>query len=98
MEAVVGDPDPFSITLDLGGDKGKRAIQFEKPEVPAINAIREELRAFAKAVRGGAAPIVTIQDGLAALELAHRILERMHENLQRVGPEGHIPTPTAPPL
>ena len=98
MEAVVGDPDPFSITLDLGGDKGKRAIQFEKPEVPAINAIREELRAFAKAVRGGAAPIVTIQDGLAALELAHRILERMHENLQRVGPEGHIPTPSAPPL
>ncbi|MBK7941856.1 MAG: Gfo/Idh/MocA family oxidoreductase [Flavobacteriales bacterium] len=98
MEAVVGDPDPFAITLDLGGDKGKRAIQFEKPEVPSINAIREELRSFAASVRAGTSPTVTIQDGFAALELAHRILERMHENLRRVGPDGHIPKPTAPPL
>ncbi|MCC6400489.1 MAG: Gfo/Idh/MocA family oxidoreductase [Flavobacteriales bacterium] len=98
MEAVVGDPDPFAITLDLGGDKGKRAIQFEKPEVPAINAIREELRSFTSAVRAGSAPYVTIQDGFAALELAHRILERMHENLQRVAPGDRIPTPPTPTL
>ncbi len=93
MEAVEGEPDPFAITLDLGGGRGRRAIQFEKPEVPATNAIREELRSFAAAVRNGHTPRVSIQDGLNALDLAHRILERMEENLRRVEPGLHIPLP-----
>ncbi|MBS1547973.1 MAG: Gfo/Idh/MocA family oxidoreductase [Bacteroidetes bacterium] len=73
----VETPDPFAVTMDLGPGKGHREISFDKPEIPATNAIREELRAFAQAIRGGKEPEVTAADGLAALELAHRVLASM---------------------
>src|SRR6185295_6659927 len=60
-------PDPFAITIDLGQGRGHREIGFEKPEVPAHNAIREELRSFARAIAEGRAPEVPATDGLAAL-------------------------------
>ncbi len=74
---TVETPDPFAVTLDLGPGKGHREITFEKPEIPATNAIREELRSFAAAIQGGRMPEVPAQDGLAALELAHRVLAGM---------------------
>ncbi|HEY0978800.1 MAG TPA: Gfo/Idh/MocA family oxidoreductase [Flavobacteriales bacterium] len=70
-------PDPFAVTLDLGPGKGHREIAFEKPEVPAHNAIREELRSFALAIANDLDPEVPADDGLAALEVAHRILDAM---------------------
>ena len=73
----VTKPDPFAVTIDLGPGKGHREIAFEKPEVPADNAIREELRAFANAIRTNTRPLVPATDGLAALELAHRVLDAM---------------------
>lgn len=74
---TVEEPDPFAVTLDLGPGKGHREITFEKPEIPATNAIREELRAFAYAIRSGKPTVVPARDGLAALELAHRVLAAM---------------------
>ena len=53
MRTVEGEPDPFAVTMDLGGGKGVREISFEKPEVPVTNAIREELRSFAKSISTG---------------------------------------------
>ena len=82
MRSVEGPVDPFAITVDLG-PKGVREIAFEKPEVHPLNAIREELRSFATAVLGGHTPEVTVQDGLAALELAHQVLERVQYGLER---------------
>lgn len=84
MRAVEGDPDPFAITMDLGGGKGVREISFDRPEVPQLNAIREELRAFARAISGDSSPVVTIEDGAAALRTAHRILERMGEQHESI--------------
>jgi predicted dehydrogenase len=77
MKDVEGTPDPFAVTMDLGPGKGTREIMFDKPEVPAINAIREELAAFAQSVLNGTRPVVPITDGAAALEAAHRVLESM---------------------
>lgn len=74
---TVAEADPFAVTLDLGPGKGLREISFDKPAIPATNAIREELRSFAKAIRTGGTPEVTAADGLAALELAHRVLAAM---------------------
>ncbi len=74
---TVETPDPFAVTLDLGPGKGHREISFEKPEIPANNAIREELRSFAQAIMGDREPEVPARDGLAALELAHRVLAAM---------------------
>ena len=52
-------------------------ISFEKPEVPAINAIREELRAFAMSILNDSEPLVSITDAAAALEAAHRVLAQL---------------------
>ena len=73
------EPDPFAISIDLGQGRGHRAISFDKPEVPAINAIREELRAFGVAVSQGSAPVVPLEDGLRALETAHLVLEQVQQ-------------------
>lgn len=70
-------PDPFAITIDLGGGRGHREIAFDRPEVPTVNAIREELRSFAAAIADGTDPVVTLADGTAALDAAHRILDAM---------------------
>lgn len=74
---TVETPDPFAVTLDLGPGKGHREISFEKPQIPETNAIREELRGFGQAIREGREPEVPARDGLAALELAHRVLAAM---------------------
>ena len=81
MRTVTGDPDPFAVTIDLGEGKGVREISFEKPEVTPINAIREELRAFAFSIRTGASTKVPLEDGVAALHVAHAILDDMHRHL-----------------
>lgn len=76
---TVEEADPFAVTVDLGPGKGIREISFEKPEVPATNAIREELRSFASAIRRGGQPEVPATDGLAALALAHEVLAAMQD-------------------
>lgn len=74
---TVEAPDPFAITIDLGNGRGHREIGFEKPEIPATNAIREELRSFAQAILADRAPEVPAADGLAALQVAHQVLDAM---------------------
>ncbi len=71
--------DPFAMILDLG-DKGKREIIFDKPEIKESNAIMEELRSFSKAINNDHAPEVTIEDGYNALEVAHKIISKINSN------------------
>ena len=80
MRTVQGEPDPFAVTIDLGEGKGVREISFEKPEVPTVNAIREELRSFAGSIRAGSPPAVPLVDGAAALRVAHAVLEEIAKN------------------
>ena len=80
MRTVTGEPDPFAVTIDLGEGKGVREISFEKPEVPTVNAIREELRSFARSIRSGDQPAVPLVDGTAALRVAHAVLEEIAKN------------------
>ena len=80
MRTVTGEPDPFAVTIDLGEGKGVREISFEKPEVPTVNAIREELRSFAGSIRSGDQPAVPLVDGTAALRVAHAVLEEIAKN------------------
>jgi predicted dehydrogenase len=77
MRTVEGEPDPFSITLDLGAGKGMREIAFERPEVKPSNAIRDELQAFANSILHDTHTEVTVEQGADALETAHRVLDRM---------------------
>ncbi len=81
---VEGEPDPLSVTIDLGEGKGHKQIYFEKPTVEANNAIKDELRSFAESIENNTTPAVTIHDGYNALDVAHRIIEKLNltkENL-----------------
>jgi predicted dehydrogenase len=78
MKEVVGEPDPFSVTIDLG-DKGKKEILFDKPTIETNNAIKDELASFSNAINGLAPLEVTLEQGTKALEVALMILEKMKQ-------------------
>jgi len=84
MSTVEGEADPLSVTIDLGENKGQKEIYFEKPTVLPNNAIQDELTAFAAAIKADSSPEVTIHDGYNALDIAHKIIEKIEfaqENL-----------------
>lgn len=72
--------DPLAMVLDLGPGKQPKQILFDKPEIKPINAILTELESFADAIINNTIPSVTINDGYAALNLAHRIIEKMNNS------------------
>lgn len=78
LSDVEGEVDPLSITIDLPDNKGQKLIYFEKPEVEANNAIKDELSAFAQSIKTNTTPAVTIHDGFNALDVAHRIIEKLN--------------------
>ena len=81
----VPDPDkadPLAMIIDLGNGKGSRQIIFDKPEVKPINAIKTELESFASAIVNNTSPLVSINDGYAALDVAYRIIEKMDFDLK----------------
>ena len=84
MQNVVGEPDPLSITLDLGEGKGQKQIYFEKPNVTEVNAIKEELQQFAHAIQQNLIPPVSIHDGYNALDVAHKIVEKLKISLSLI--------------
>ncbi len=77
MENVEGEPDPFDMVLELGEGKPSKKIRFDKPTISDVNAIKEELATFNDAIINDTRPIVSIEDGKAALEVAHLIVERI---------------------
>ncbi len=80
MSETVNSEDPFALILDLGVNKKPKQIYFEKPEVIPSNAILSELESFANAILHNTIPPVTINDGYNALDLAHRIIQKMQDS------------------
>ncbi len=77
IKEVTGEPDPLSVILDLGNDKGRKQIYFEAPKVQETNAIKTELQLFARSIVTNTTPPVTIQDGYDALNIAYQILDKL---------------------
>ncbi|MBA3900686.1 MAG: hypothetical protein H0X62_10835 [Bacteroidetes bacterium] len=77
LKTIIGEPDPLAITIDLGKGKGIKQIFIEAPEIPQSNAIKEELESFYNSIMNNAIPLVSIHQGVAALELAHLIIEKL---------------------
>ncbi len=80
METIEGEPGPFDIVFDLGNGKPKKRILFDKPSVPEINAIKEELSSFYEAIANDTRPVVSIEDGYDALNVAQQIVEKVQQN------------------
>lgn len=84
LSTVEGEVDPLSITIDLGEGKGQKQIYFEKPDIEKNNAIQDELEAFAQSIQNNKPAVVSIYDGYNALDIAHKIIEKLNitkENL-----------------
>ena len=77
MKDADENTSPFSMTFDPGNGKNTKEIIFDEPEIAPVNAIKEELLAFVHAIKTNTRPIVSIEDGTAALEVAHEILEKI---------------------
>lgn len=77
MEDIDGEPDAFDIVFDLGEGKPTKKILFDKPDIGEVNAIKEELRTFHDAIVNNTTPIVPLEDGYNALDVAHKILEKL---------------------
>jgi len=79
IEDVEGESDPFDIVLELASNKSKK-ILIDKPDLEEKNAIKEELKAFYTAISEKKSPIVTVEDGFAAMQVAHAILEKLEKS------------------
>lgn len=77
LKDVKGEPDPFSMVIDLGNGKGHKQIYFEKPVPEPINAIKSELETFRDSILEDTVPEVSLHDGLNALDVATRIIEKL---------------------
>lgn len=72
--------DPYAVIMELGEGKAPKQIIFDKPEVEESNAIKEELESFHDAIVNDTVPPVTINDGYHALDVAHKIIEKLSMN------------------
>lgn len=77
LKEVIGEVDPLAVTIDLGEGKGTKQIYFENPSVSESNAIKDELDSFSQSILKGSQPVVPIEDGYAALQVAYQIAEKL---------------------
>lgn len=69
----------------IGAGTMKRDIVYERPEVKEVNALKVELELFVDAVRSNRDPLVTGEDGLNALRVAHDIIEKINKQKISLG-------------
>ena len=72
--------DPYAVIMELGEGKSPKQVIFDKPEVEPLNAILTELQTFHDAIANDTMPPVTINDGYNALDVAHRIIDKLSIN------------------
>ena len=73
MQNAPESAEDFAMILE-NAEGVKKQIFFDNPEVKEGNAILMELEHFADAVNNNKEPIVSLQAGTSALEVAHQIL------------------------
>jgi hypothetical protein len=73
------DQDAFSFDIDVADGK-KKTIAIANPKILETNAIKEELSAFINSIENGKPVIVSEIDGYLAMEVAHKILEKIGNN------------------
>lgn len=84
METLEEEPSPFDVVFDMGNGKPVKKIYFDKPQLEESNAIKEELRTFANSINQNTTPIVSLEDGYQALDVAHQILDKLKSSMALV--------------
>ena len=74
MKAAPEKPEDFAMILQ-NAEGEKKQIYFENPPIEDSNAILEELKTFAQAINNQKEPIVSLENGTAALDLAYQVIQ-----------------------
>ncbi len=74
MKDAPEKPDDFAMILQNAEGK-KKQIYFDNPNIPTNNAILDELDTFAEAIQNDSTPIVSLEQGKKALEVALQIID-----------------------
>ncbi len=72
--------DPFALAIETQGGKGWKQIYFENPEITESNAIKSELESFAASILNDTPTVVGVRDGLAAMQVAYNIIDKIQMN------------------
>lgn len=74
MKKAPENPEDFAMILQ-NAEGEKKQIYFENPPIEESNAILEELETFAHAINNQKEPIVSLENGTAALDLAYQVIQ-----------------------
>jgi predicted dehydrogenase len=75
MKDAPENPDDFAMILQ-NAEGVKKQIYFENPDIQPNNAILDELESFAYAIKNDTTPIVSLEQGVNALKVAQRIINK----------------------
>ena len=73
--------DSNVFAFDIETPTGKKTIAVANPTVPEVNAIKMELEEFRNAIINNTRTVVSEQDGLLAMDVAHQILKKIGNNV-----------------
>lgn len=74
MKDAPENPGDFDMILQ-NAEGVKKQIYFDNPDVKENNAILDELETFADAIENNTRPIVNLEDGTAALDVALQVIK-----------------------
>ena len=74
MKEAPEKPEDFAMILQ-NAEGQKKEIYFENPIIDNSNAILEELETFSNAIENKTVPVVSLENGTAALKLAYQIMK-----------------------
>ena len=74
MKEAPERPEDFAMILQ-NAEGQKKEIYFENPIIDNSNAILEELETFSNAIENKTVPVVSLENGTAALKLAYQIMK-----------------------
>ena len=74
MKEAPEKPKDFAMILQ-NAEGHKKEIYFENPIIDNSNAILEELETFSNAIENKTVPVVSLENGTAALKLAYQIMK-----------------------
>jgi len=72
--------DTNAFSFDLETPNGKKTIAVINPPSKPVNAIKEELKSFVESIKNNKPTVVTEIDGYLAMEVAHKILNKISHN------------------
>jgi len=73
--------DSNVFAFDIETPSGVKTIAVANPAVPEVNAIKKELEEFKAAILNNTKPIVSEIDGFMAMDVAHKILQKIGNNV-----------------